>query len=422
MKIGFFTDGYLPEPNGVAENVATSAKALENLGHIVYIVAPKHPNFTDKNPRIFRLRSVRVYKNPEFRMAVPVPERDFREASKIDFDIIHGHAGGPVAFLGFEIARRKNIPYVFTYHTLWNRYTHYILKGKILTPKMMEVASRVFCNLCSAIIAPTQRVKKELESYSVRKPIYVIPGGIEISRFKNTKKGFLRNKFNILDQDKILLYVGRLGKEKSVDFLIESFQQITKEIKNVKLVIVGDGPERNNLEKLTKKLSLKKEVVFAGFIGREDIPRVYADADLFVFASTTETQGLVVSEALASGVPCVVIDDPAFEGIVAKRYNGLVTKNTVEDFSTQVIRLLKDMKLISKFSENSKNFASTNLTAKKQAEELIKVYRSAIQLNKLKKTQTQILKERFSTIKNFLNINQKLASFKQVFIKGLEIK
>src|SRR3989344_6577560 len=213
LKIGFFTDGYLPQPDGVATSVATTAEALRKLGHEVYIVAPKHPNFKDNDPQVFRLRSIRVYKNMEWRGALPIPEKDFREAAKIPFDIVHGHAGGPVSFLGFEIARRRNIPYVFTYHTLWNRYTHYILKGTVLTPKMTEIATKIYCNLCTLIIAPTKRVKKELESYGVTKPIYVIPGRLDLTRFQDPKKSYLRRRLNLPENVEIVLYDGRLGKE-----------------------------------------------------------------------------------------------------------------------------------------------------------------------------------------------------------------
>lgn len=419
MKIGFFTDGYLPQPDGVTTSVATTAAALKKLGHEVYIVAPRHPNFKDDDPKVFRLRSVRVYKNPEWRMALPVPEKDFREAAKIPFDIVHGHAGGPVSFLGFEIARRKNIPYVFTYHTLWNRYTHYILKGTVMTPKMTEIATKIYCNLCTLIIAPTKRVKKELRSYGVTKSIYVIPGGLDLSRFRNTKKGFLREKLNLPENAQVVLYVGRLGKEKSVDLIIKSFRFVSRQVETAVLVIVGDGSERGSLERLVKKEGIEGKTFFSGFIDKADIPSVYADGDIFAFASQTETQGLVVPEAMASGLPCVVVDDPAFEDVVIDGHNGLLSRDNPKDFGLKIVKVLKNPTLRKNLSGNARVFAEGNFPIEKQVKQHIQIYRKAIVLHKNKKTQRGLLQKRITEIRNFLKVNERVATFKQILTKEL---
>ncbi|MDP2720991.1 MAG: glycosyltransferase [bacterium] len=417
MKIGFFTDGYLPQLDGVGENVSTLATALRQAGQKVYVIAPKHPGFKDKDPNVFRLRSVRVYKKPEWRMALPIPEKDFQKAAKIPFDLIHGHAGGPVSFLGFEIARRRNIPYVFTYHTLWNRYTHYILKGKVLTPKMMEVASKIYCNMCTLIIAPTKRVKKELESYGVTKPIYVISGRLDLDRFRKVEKGYLRKKLRLGKEISIVLYVGRLGKEKSVDLIVKSFSLVAKSKENTRLVIVGDGPEREKLEKLALKESIGKKIFFAGFVNRDQIPLVYKDADIFVFASQTETQGIVVPEALASGLPCVVVDDPAFKEVIIDGDNSLSANNNPKDFSSKIIKLLESPLLRRRLGANAKKFAKANFSIKQQVEEHVEAYRKALILHKNRKTQVEVLKKRFSAIRDFLQVNKRLALFKQVLTK-----
>ena len=417
LKIGFFTDGYLPQLDGVGENVSSLATALRRAGQQVYVIAPKHPGFKDKDPNVFRLRSVRVYKKPEWRMALPIPEKDFRQAAKIPFDIVHGHAGGPVSFLGFEIARRRNIPYVFTYHTLWNRYTHYILKGTVLTPKMTEIATKIYCNLCTLIIAPTKRVKAELRSYGVTKPVYVIPGRLDLDRFRKVAKGYLRKKLRLGKEVSIILYVGRLGKEKSVDLIIKSFSLVNKVQKNTALVIAGDGPEREKLEKVAKKEGIGKKTFFTGFINRDQIPLVYKDADIFVFASQTETQGLVVPEALASGLPCVVVNDPAFKEVIVDGDNGLLANNKPTDFSSKIIKLLESPLLRRKLGANAKKFAKANFSIEQQVEEHVEVYRKALILHKNRKTQAEIFKKRFSAIRDFLQVNRRLALFKQVLTK-----
>ena len=184
MRIGFFTDGFLPQPNGVATSVFESAKELERRGHEVWIIAPSYPGYIDKSLNVIRLTSLKVFKEPEIRLALNLPDRAMRKVLSMDFDIIHGHSGGVVTLMGWEVARAKNVPFVVTYHTLWNRYTHYFLKGKVITPKMMERATKIFGNQIDFLIAPTRRVERVLRSYGVKKPIKVVPSGINIDKFK----------------------------------------------------------------------------------------------------------------------------------------------------------------------------------------------------------------------------------------------
>ncbi len=351
MRIGFFTDGFLPQPNGVATSVFESAKELERRGHEVFIIAPKYPGYIDhdKGLNVIRLTSLKVYKDPEIRMALNLPDRAMRKIISMDFDIIHGHSGGVVTLMGWEVARAKNIPFVVTYHTLWNRYTHYFLKGKVIKPRMMEQATKIFGNRVDHLIAPTERVLKELKSYGVKKPITVVPSGINIDKFKDGPGGLLKNALRI-KEDPILLFVGRLGREKSVDFLIKSFKHVFSKIPKSHLVIIGEGPDRKKLERLSARLKVSKNTHFLGRVDSSEIHRAYKDASVFVFSSTTETQGLVVPEALASGVPVVAIDDPAYE-CVEDGKNGYLVKKDSKEFADKILSILENPELQSKMSE-----------------------------------------------------------------------
>lgn len=262
MRIGLFTDGYLPQPNGVATSVLETARELEKRGHEVFIIAPKYPGFRDA-PNVIRLPSVKIIKEPEMRVALNLPDNNLRKILTMDFDLIHGHSGGPITFLGREVARLKQVPFVVTYHTLWNRYTHYIFKGKIVKPKLLERATKIFGNSCTHIIAPTERVKKELKSYGIKKPITVIPSGIDIDKFSSSRAGSLRKATGIA-KSPIIMYAGRLGKEKSVDFLLEVFQEVLSKENEARFVIVGGGQEKANLESLAKKLGIAEKVHFFG--------------------------------------------------------------------------------------------------------------------------------------------------------------
>ncbi len=353
MKIGFFTEGYYPQLNGVAVSVDECAKALERRGHEVYIVAPKYPGVKDKK-RVIRITSIKYPENPEIRLATFLPSKSLLQASKIDFDIIHGHSGGPLTLLGWEIARLKRVPFLVTYHTLWNSYLHYILKGKIIKPKMVEVASRIFGNLCDTIVVPTQKVKEELISYGVEKPIKVIPNGIDLSRFQNGDRKWLSSRFAFDPQSKVVLYVGRLGKEKSVDYLLRAFKKLQEiSTEKVLLVIVGDGVEKSRLKELAKKLRIHQSVIFTGGIDNAFLPHVYASADVFVFASRTETQGMVIIEAMAAGLPVVTVYDDAYTDMVKDGINGFLVKGSPSKFAEFVNKILTDASLREKFSQKA---------------------------------------------------------------------
>lgn len=380
MKIGFFTDSYLPRLDGVSTSVDTCARALQKKGHEVYIIAPRYPRYKDKNKNVYRLASVKFPTTPgtpETRVALQLPEKPLLQILRLDFDIIHGHSGGGMTFAGLQIARGKNIPYVFTYHTLFNRYTHYFFKGKLISPRMIEFISKFVLNLCDYAIAPTQRVKKELISYGVKKPVGVIPSGIDLENYQNVEKGYLRKKLRIPKNKKIMLYVGRLGLEKSVDFLIRSFKHVHEKDPHVVLVCVGNGPEEKALISLAKELGVEKCVYFAGLIKHNHIPKVYADADIFVFASQTETQGLVVLESLASGVPVVAVNDEAFNDVIYDGKNGYLVDPDPRKFAKKTLTLLSNEKLYAQLSQGA--FESVEkYSVEKMVEQLEKLYTKLI--------------------------------------------
>jgi 1,2-diacylglycerol 3-alpha-glucosyltransferase len=349
MRIGLFTDGYLPGITGVATSVDAAARELEARGHTVILVAPKYPGYKDSRP-VIRLRSMPIPTKRDLRIATYLPGTSLMMATQLDLDIVHGHAGGPITMLGWEVARIKRIPFIVTYHTLFNQYTHYILNGKVIRPKMAEMATKVFSNTADHVIAPTEKVKSELLSYGVKKPISVMPAGIDLAKFHPQSGKFLHDKAGVAPDRRLLLFVGRLGKEKSIDYLLKAFAVTAKQYADVDLVLVGDGPERHNLEKLCRELKIASRVHFTGFIKPDQIPLAYSDATLLVFCSTSETQGLAVPESMACGLPPVVVDDPAYKDIVKNGVNGLIAKRGVKGFSAAVASALDNPDLLSSMS------------------------------------------------------------------------
>lgn len=365
MKIAFFTDSYIPQKNGVTTAVENLKKSLEKKGHTVYIIAPKFPKYATTKT-VIRIPSFQVEKSSNSRFAFYFPAKSLRVALKIKYDIIHGHSGGPISLLGWEVARRQNIPYIFTYHTLWNQYAHYFLHGKVITPKLIERATRIFSNMSSAVIAPSKRVEEELLSYGVTKPISVIPSGIDTAAFRGKPNKYLHSLLSIPTSHSILLFVGRLGKEKTIDFLIKSLVKVQEELPATDLVIIGEGSEHTSLRKLAEKLGVASSVHLTGSMEYDELLKAYKSADAFVFSSKTETQGMVILEALASRLPVVTLNRAPLNEVITHRQNGILTDFTPTSFAQGVVEVLTNPKLkntlIRNAEKTAKEYSIYNLT------------------------------------------------------------
>lgn len=377
MKIAFFTDTYYPDLNGVTVSVSNFAKELRQKGHKVYIFAPKIAGkYKDKDKNLIRLPSFKILSRVEPQVYTPTiwPNKEFRGMFTEDFDIIHAHGNGPYSLLGYSIGKLKRIPFVMTFHTIHTHYTHYIFNGKIITPKMVSMGLKTFAHRCNLVITPSEKMKKELLSYGVKKQIHVIPNFLEGDRFKKNKKGYLHKLLNLPKETPIVLTVGRIGKEKNIDFILKVFKEVAKKDSKSHLVIVGRGPESDNLITLSKKLGIDKRVHFTGSIDYEFMPLVYKDATIFVFASYTETQGVCVLEASASGIPLVINNDGAFKGMVDDGKNGFILPLNIGKFSEKIHLLLEDKELREKMGAKAETIAEKNFDASKITTELINIY------------------------------------------------
>lgn len=381
MKIAFFTDTYYPDLNGVTVSVSNFAKELRKKGHKVYIFAPKiEGKHKDKDKNLIRLPSFKILSKVEPQIYTPTiwPNKEFREMFTEDFDIIHAHGNGPYSLLGYSIGKIKRIPFVMTFHTIHTHYTHYIFNGKIITPRMVSMGLKTFAHRCSLVITPSEKMKKELLSYGVKKQIHVIPNFLEGDRFKKNKKGYLHKLLNLPKETPIILTVGRIGKEKNIDFILKVFREVCKTDTKSHLVVVGRGPESDNLITLSKKLGIEKRVHFTGGIDYEFMPLVYKDATLFVFASYTETQGVCVLEASASGIPLVINNDGAFKGMVDDGVNGYILPLNISKFSEKIVKLLEDKDLRDKMGRKAEIIAEKNFDASKITTELINIYNKIV--------------------------------------------
>lgn len=329
MNIGIFTDTYSPQINGVITSINTLKEQLENLGHTVYIITVSHPESKPDEKNVFRLLSFPVFFAPQYRLSGFYSKKYYKIIKELNLDIIHTQTEFTIAAFARLIAKKLNIPIVHTYHTMWEDYAHYITgrKNSKLTPKAFNKISKVICNKYDKIITPTNKSKQALLRYEVTKPIEIIPTGIDLKPFNinnHTKNDFIdiKNEYNISEDKKILVFIGRLGHEKKVDVVLNNISNLLKTNPEIIFLIIGDGPARSSLEKLVKKLNISNKVIFAGKKPWSEIGKYYALGDAFVSASTSETQGLTFLEAMASKTVVISKYEESLDDVLIDKHNG----------------------------------------------------------------------------------------------------
>ncbi|MBI2853173.1 MAG: glycosyltransferase [Chloroflexi bacterium] len=339
MRIGLFTDTYLPEVNGVVTVLKTMTRELTKKGHEVYVFCPSYPGENGSGPGVYRFASAKFIFYKGVRLAIPYNRSAFRIIPTLD--IIHSHDPGSMGLLGLWASKRYHIPHIHTYHTLFMDYRGYLPRVIRPTRGMIKWLSRMLCNRCDAIIAPSNQMKNELESYGITRPIYALPFGVDEAEFSHEIRWDIRAELNIQTKD-LLLYVGRFGIEKNLDFLLRSFCQLLSLRPEARLILAGDGPQRQFLEQYARSLGVAHSVTFIGFLPRRDLIDLYKQAGLFVFASKTETQGLVLMEAMMAGAAVVAIGIMGPRDIITSGETGILVGEDENEFAEACARLLRD--------------------------------------------------------------------------------
>ena len=327
MNIGIFSDTYYPQINGVATSIRMLEREFNRMGHRVYIFTTSDPHAPQALPRVFRLPSMPFVFLPTHRVAYMYSPKLLMKLKSLDLDIVHTQTEFPVGIFGKVVSEFLHIPMVHTYHTMYEDYVHYIARGHLVTPKMAQQFSRMFCNRARAVIAPVGKTRASLLQYGVVRPISVIPTGIDFSPFNPARYPkedilALRASYGIAPDDPVVVTVGRVAKEKSMDVLVREWPKLAARLPRAKFVIVGDGPVRTELTTLAGSLGVSDSVIFTGAQPWDNIGRFYQLGDVFTMASTSETQGLTYVEAIASHLPVVVKSDPSVAGLIAHGETG----------------------------------------------------------------------------------------------------
>lgn len=403
MNIGLFTDAYVPSVNGVVTSVETLKKALEQKGHTVYIVTVGQDSKTydyNEKERILKIPGIPlgIY---DYRMSSIYPLKVMNKIKSWNLDLIHSHTELSMGIFARLFAKQYNIPLVHTYHTMYKDYTWYVSRNvkffDMGCKKAVEYISKFYCdNTADAFIVPTVKTYHLFrDEYHYDKDIYIVPTGLDASRFykENSDKlkvTRLRRYLGYKRKDFVMLFVGRLAQEKNVTFLFDIIEK-TKN-KNIKLLIVGYGPDEDKYKKEVKERGLEDRIKFTGKVAWVDMPNYYHVSNAFITASTTETQGLTVIEALAASLPVICIDDDAFKSVVVDNFNGRIFKDKKE--CLQIVEELSTNKLELDSLTDKAEVSVRKYSLSSFAESVLEVYKIAIAKHNKKKSLSTRLVEK----------------------------
>ena len=391
MRVGIFTESYPPLVNGVSTSILMLEHALTKLGHEVFIITVsdnKKDYVLENNGHILRLPSVNLANCYDYKMTSVYPIKAVNMIKKMNLDVIHSNVEFTVGIFARVVSEQLSIPLVHTYHTNWEDYTHYITKNKKILDDICKKLLKYLVvffedKTVTELIVPSNKIYNLFkDKYKFTKNIHIIQTGIETSKFY--KENFnqkdinsLKKKLGIKKKDFVVMTVSRLAKEKSVDRIINNHKELVKKYSNMKLLIVGDGPDIDKLKDEAKSLGVSDSVIFTGKVPLNDIPIYYQLGNVFVTASKSETQGLTVVEAISSSLPVVAVKDGSFVNSVIEDFNGFVFTDD-EKYINSISKLYEDKELYNRLSNQSR-LLSEDFSSEYFALKVLKVYETAIE-------------------------------------------
>ena len=379
MKIGIFSDTFLPQINGVSTVVDVLVRELRELGHQPLLFVPDYPEIpreervAEEEQGIYRFPSFTFAFHRESRVVLPLNRQAYRRLPELE--IIHSHTPFSIGLYALWAAREFQIPHVHHYHTLFTEYRHYLPRPFRPSARLAERISAWFCNSCDVIITPSEPMRRELERYGVSRPIHSLPFGVDLREFQAELDWDARRGLGIPEGAPLLLHAGRIAREKNLRFLLRAFREMLNRKPELWLVLTGNGPQRPELEEYAKELGISDHVVFTGYLPREQLLALYKQADLFVFASKTETQGLVLVEAMAAGTPVVALGALGVLDVVHDGKDGLLLDPEIEPqgYATAVVELLHDEGRRRRLAQGARETAE-EMSAQRSVRRILEIY------------------------------------------------
>jgi glycosyltransferase involved in cell wall biosynthesis len=354
MKIAMFTNTYLPHVGGVARSVSTYEEEFRKRGHDVRIIAPEFEGAEESTEFVLRVPAIQNFNGSDF--SVRLPQFSLIDDYLDDFkpDVIHSHHPFLMGDSALRAAWTRHLPLVFTHHTLYERYTHYVpLDSEAMQRVAIQMATE-YCNLCTHVIAPSESIADLLVHRQVTKPITAIPTGIDLKRFASGDRTVLRRKYGIADDAMVIGHVGRLAEEKNLDYLSRAVAIFLKAHPSAYWLVVGAGESTPVIKENVAKHADPKQLVMTGCLTGDDLLNAYATMDLFVFSSQSETQGMVLAEAMAAGSPVVALDGPGVRDVHLSGCGRMLPANASEElFAETIAEVTADREQLARLSQSA---------------------------------------------------------------------
>ena len=341
MNIVFLTNTYLPHVGGVARSVSCFAEQYRSLGHKVLIVAPEFNDVPANEVDVIRVPAIQNFNASDFSVALPIPTGLSDDVKNFGADIIHSHHPFLLGMTAVRLARYLQLPLVFTHHTLYEQYTHYV-PGDSAPFKtfIIELATR-YANLCDHVFAPSESIRDLIIERGVTSPVDVVPTGVDVDLFAAGKRKAARSRYNIPGSAFVIGHLGRLAPEKNLPFLSEAVAEVLAKNAKAYFLLVGAGPSEQDIRELFAAKGLGHRLVMPGVLQRQELADALAAMDVFAFSSKSETQGMVLTEAMAAGLPVVGLDASGVREVVEDKINGrLLFDENVPAFASALQELV----------------------------------------------------------------------------------
>ncbi len=382
MRVLMISDVYFPRVNGVATSIQTFRRGLHAAGHETVLIAPEYPGAqTDGESGILRVPSRYLPRDPEDRAMKVGAIRALRpQIERLEPDLVHIQTPFIAHYQGTALARALRIPVIESYHTYFEEYLHHYVP--LLPRAVMRFVARRFtvsqCNVLDALVVPSRAMEQALLEYGVRCPMHIIPTGMEMERFAGGDGARFRTQLGIAPGQPVLVHVGRIAHEKNIEFLFRMFALVVRSKPGAVFVVAGEGPALPSCKAYVRSLGLTDPVRFVGYLARErELLDCYRAGDLFVFSSRTETQGLVLLEAMALGTPVVSTAHMGTADIVNPQRGAQVAPDDEAEFANIVLRLLDDPSRRAAMSVQARAYAAT-WSAGAMADRLAGLYSAAL--------------------------------------------
>ena len=375
MKILMMSNTYTPIVGGLEKSIQSFSEEFRQLGHEVKIVAPKFKDMLKEEEDVIRVPALQKFANTAFSVHLPLPGQLSKLMEKFKPDIVHAHHPFLVGDMALRLCGQFNLPLVFTYHTMFEQYTDYFgLDNEAMQGFVIKLATG-FANMSDQVIVPSESVAEILKDRKVETPMAVVPTGVEVKRFFKENGSALRKKLKIPKNAFVVGHLGRLSPEKNLIFLAEAVAEFLKKNKKAHFLVIGSGESEKDLKQMFRLADARTRLHFGGVLKGKKVVEAYHAMDVFAFASKSETQGMVITEAMASGLPVVAIDAPGVREVVKDRLNGrLLQKESVEKFAAALKWCSGQKKASWKTLQKKAQETADKFSIEKSAQKALRVY------------------------------------------------